>query len=72
MADARPAQFGGKPAGWYKPVDGPAPGLSPVNLGQPKNPTRVEYRDCPECGSHIQVTDVTPEVTCECGEVVKL
>ena len=73
MANANPTQFSGRPGKegkWYgTPTE--QPGLSPVALRQPANATTMERRTC-ACGLSYMLTDVEPEVLCDCGEVVKL
>ena len=73
MANANPTQMTGRPGkegSWYGP-ETPSPGLKPVPLRQPQNPTVMERKAC-ECGESYMLTDVEPEVTCGCGKVVKL
>ena len=68
--NANPVQHGSKPKNWYGP-ETEQPGLSPVKLKVPANPTIMERKTC-ECGLSYLLTDVEPEVTCECGKVVKV
>ena len=72
--NANPIRFGGRPGmteeKWYGP-ETEQPGLTPVKLKVPTNPTIIERKTC-ECGLSYLLTDVEPEVTCGCGKVVKL
>lgn len=70
MANASPTEFSARPKGWYAPTPD-QPGLKPVDLKKPTNPTVMERKAC-KCGESFMLTDVEPEVTCGCGEVVKL
>ena len=73
MANATPVKFTnrpGKEGSWYG-SEAEQPGLSPVKLKVPVNPTIIERKTC-ECGASYMLSDVEPEVTCECGQVVKL
>lgn len=67
--NANPAEFLGKPKGWYgTPTE--QPGLSPVQLNQPLNPTAKTSARC-ECGAKVWLVENQPGSCPACGRLLE-
>ncbi len=69
--DACPVKFHQRPKGFYSVETPESPGLSPVSLKRPENPTSRESRRCGQCNAKNWLLGDANEAICtECGAVV--